>query len=227
MAVASPVMPSHHPDAVVSAREREATLPRAAYFDAAYFTLPQLFSLAHQVHEIFRLRPADMLEIGPGNGFVSNFFRAAGVPVVTADINPALQPDICAPLDEVPRHLNGRRFDLVVCCEVLEHMPWADFPANVATLRDTGERLFLTLPSYPKHFGFGGLLRLPRMAPTPVGLYLPIRQRRPLVPQHFWEIDADRDTRLANVLAVLRGVYATVRTGRFALHPYHRWFVAE
>lgn len=206
---------------------REKSVAREEYFSAGYFAHAQLLSLSQQIHDIYALQPTSILEIGPGNGFVSTYLRRAGFEVVTADINPALEPDICAPLSEIPQHLNGRRFDLVVCCEVLEHMPFEQFEPNIKTLRTLGDRLYMTLPNYRKAFGIGGLLRLPRMPHKAFSWYFTFRQKRKLTDQHFWEVDYSPECRLPEIVSILKRHYPSVVTERYALNAYHQAFVAK
>lgn len=206
--------------------ERERLLPRSAYFDSGYFVLPQLFSLSHQINGIYEMQPTSLLEIGIGNGFVSDFFRKSGLPVITADINPDLKPDIVAPIDELPERLNGRSVDVVACCEVLEHMPFELFPQSIEILRSLGDRLFLTLPNNRKSFGFGGLLRLPKIVAKPISLAIDFPLRKPLPPEHFWEVGYSRETSHEAIVRELRKHYTRVEAGRFALNRYHRFYVA-
>jgi 2-polyprenyl-3-methyl-5-hydroxy-6-metoxy-1,4-benzoquinol methylase len=206
---------------------REASLDRQSYFSDSYFTLPQLFSLSHQIEKINKLAPRDILEIGIGNGFTSSFLRRAGYDVMTADINPALEPDICAPLSELEEHLNGRRFDLVVCCEVLEHMPFNEFCTNIRILSKLGDRLFMTLPNCKKYFGFGGLVRIPKLGYKVLGVYISSRILKSVPEEHFWELGSSRDTSLDEIIRNLRDIYSKVYTGRFAMNPYHQYFIAE
>ena len=135
--------------------ERERDLDRDVYFSDSYFSMDQLCSFAHQLNFIHSMRPTSAIEIGLGNGFVSTFLRRAGIPVITADINAALEPDICAPLGEVSSHIESLR-DVVICCEVLEHMPLEELDANLDHLRSLGDRLFLTLPNSYRSWGFSG-----------------------------------------------------------------------
>jgi SAM-dependent methyltransferase len=207
-----------------SARERSLT--RDIYFSDSYFELKQLFSLAHQIEKIHKLRPSSILEVGIGNGFTSSYLRRAGYDVVTADINPALEPDICAPLDELEAHLDGRRFDLVVCCEVLEHMPFEKFPGNLSILKAVGDRLFMTLPNHRKYFGFGGLVRLPKRKAIEINFQLPIRLGKILPMEHFWEVGHDPKTDLKSIVNELQYLYENVNTGTFTTNPYHRYFIA-
>lgn len=71
---------------------------------------------------------------------------------VGVDVRPGLGVDVvadCATWDG-----NGRRFDLVVCCEVLEHFErWQDIIANAARLLRPGGRLIVTAagPSREPH----------------------------------------------------------------------------
>ncbi|TPG12971.1 class I SAM-dependent methyltransferase [Sphingomonas koreensis] len=207
-------------------REREETLPQSVYFDNAYFELTQLFSLAHQIHGIHEMCPTSILEIGIGNGFVSDFFRKSGVPVITADINPALKPDIVAPIKELPQRMAGKRVDVVVCCEVLEHISLKELPKNIEVLRSLGDRLFLTLPNNRKSFGLSGILRFPKMRPKPWSFSFDLPRKKPLPPEHFWEIGHSTASSEATVLRELRKHYGSVKAGRFTLNRYHRFYVA-
>lgn len=206
---------------------REKSLELKEYFADQYFSIPTLFSQAFQINGIHKMNPRSVLEIGPGNGLVSSFLRRSGIDVTTADINPALEPDICAPLSEIPQHLSGRRFDVVVCCEVLEHMPFEQFEANIKTMQSIGDRLYMTLPNYKKAFGIGALLRLPRIRAKPFGWYFTYRQNRKLTDQHFWEIDYSPECRLPEIVSLLKRHYPSVRTERYALNAYHQAFVAQ
>jgi SAM-dependent methyltransferase len=183
--------------------------------------------MAQQLHEIHALRPKGILEIGIGNGFTSTFLRRAGYQVTTVDINPDLEPDICAPLDEVSDRLGARSFDLVVCCEVLEHMPYDVFAPSLDHLRRMGDRLFLTLPNYRASIGFGGFLQLPKIAPRLLNMFIEIPRPKRLDGEHFWEVGSSRETSKDAIMRELRRRYDSVDTKGFALNPYHISFVGS
>lgn len=207
--------------------ERERDLDRDVYFSDSYFSMPQLCSFAHQLNFIHSMRPTSAIEIGLGNGFVSTFLRRSGVPVVTADINPALEPDICAPLDQV-RSLIDSPKDVVICCEVLEHMPLEELDANLDHLRSLGRRLFLTLPNSYRSWGFSGFSFLPKLGARLYDLNLDIPWKRPIAGgPHFWEVGYSAECSRTAIVKRLRKRYPSVRSGRFALNPYHVWFICE
>jgi SAM-dependent methyltransferase len=207
--------------------ERERSLERSVYFSDNYFSFKQLCSFVHQIYDIHELRPKSILEIGIGNGFTSTFLKRAGYEVTTNDINPVLEPDICCSLSDLPLHLPGSSFDLVVCCEVLEHMPFDDFESNLRTLRSLGKRLYLTLPNHKALMGFAWLPRLPKIPNSQAGsLYCEIPLPKPLQAMHYWEVGSAIFTSRKSIAKRLRNYYASVTSRRYALNPYHVMFYA-
>lgn len=214
-------------DAYIRGKDREKNLPRDSYFSDGYFSLPQLFSLSHQINEIHKLHPRDILEIGVGNGFTSSFLRSAGYSITTADINPELKPDICAPLDQIGNIVGRKKFDLVVCCEVLEHMPLEEFLPNLDRLRNLGSRLFLTLPNYKIIVGFSGALRIPKIGVKIFDLTLDIPRRRKLEKEHFWEVGSHRETTMRAIESELKMRYRKLQIKKLPLNPCHIAFICE
>jgi hypothetical protein len=207
---------------------REKSLRREEYYSSEYFDVPQLCSFAQQINFINSLRPASILEVGIGNGFVSTFLKMAGYDVVTADINLALNPDVCSDLSSLRSKIDRKIFDLVVCCEVLEHMPLSDFSANVDHLASLGNRVFITLPTCRRTFGFGGLLRLPKTKPRLVDFSFSLPSNQPFSDgPHFWEVGSEKDSENSSLISVLKEKFQRVRSGRFALNPYHIFYICE
>lgn len=205
-------------------RQREENLSRDVYFSDGYFAPSQLWSFCEQIRHIRQFSPASFLEIGPGNGFVSTFFRTMGITVRTADVNPALKPDIVAPVQDLWRHVSPNEFPLIVCCEVLEHIPFDEFPDLIRQISSLAPDLFLTLPVYGRRIGFGGLVRLPKVnAWFGSWLRLPIRERG-LEPMHFWELDYRPETSRQAVRQLLQRHYSQVSTGFFTANPTHYYF---
>ena len=203
--------------------QREAALPRDFYVSDANFTAEHLHSMGFQVQQLWHLRPRRVLEIGIGNGFVSTFLRQAGIEVVTADINPALKPDICAPLSDLPSRLRGERFDVVSCCEVLEHMPFDQFDGNLHTLASLATNAFVSLPGHSVWAGLSGRLGVHnRFINVHLGLRIPNRRR--LTDGHFWEIDSRWATRRGALVQGMRRHFARVEHGVFPMHRYHYYF---
>lgn len=203
--------------------EREARLAPDHYFSDDYFQTESLHSMVFQVQQLRSFGVRRILEVGVGNGFVSTFLKRAGFEVTTADLNPQLQPDVCKPLHELPQALAGRRFDLVSCCEVLEHMPLEQLPGNLDTLRALAPSAFISLPGHFPWLGLSGRLGLHnRFIDVALGLRIPVRRRTS--EGHFWELGSQWRTRRAALVGLMRERWASVDSGVFPLHRYHYWF---
>ncbi len=203
---------------------REASLARDFYTAAHNFTPEHLHSLSFQVQQIRAFEPARVLVVGSGNGFVSTYLRQHGIEVLTADINPALGADIVAPLAELPQQLAGvPPFDLVSCCEVLEHMPLAQLDDNLRTLASLARHAFISLPGHWPWLGFSGRFGLHnRFVNVHLGLRIPNRRR--LTDGHYWEIHSEWATRRSALIAHMRRHFDVVEAGVFPMNRYHYFF---
>src|SRR3990172_10085425 len=78
----------------------------------------RFYSYRHQIQEIFWLNPKKILEIGIGNGFVSNYLRQRNFAVSTLDIDVGLKPQTVGSILNIP--FSDNSFEVIACCEVLE-----------------------------------------------------------------------------------------------------------
>ena len=86
-----------------------------------------------------------VLEIGPSYGLVTFYLRKFGVDIKTLDFKPEYQPDFLASVLKMP--LPDNSFDLILVCEVLEHLPFENFPGVLKEIhRVTKKTVFLSLP---------------------------------------------------------------------------------
>lgn len=155
----------------------------------------------HVLHDLVAHEQGEVLEVGTGDGIVRRNVAPFVRRYVVMDINAQLQPDVVADLLDPPAALAGA-FDAVVCTEVLEHLPFAQLPAALATLHGflrPGGRLYLTLPHRKGH----ALWVTPRqrLVPLrfPIGLTSLseawnrfVRRRIWIDPHHCWEIGDGR-----------------------------------
>ncbi len=65
---------------------------KEAYFSREYDTKARFCSYWHQIDEVLKLNPDRILEIGLGNGFVSEYLRSRDVHLVTIDSDSRLRP---------------------------------------------------------------------------------------------------------------------------------------
>ena len=142
----------------------------------------------HQVKEITKCNPENILEIGIGYyGFTARELKHTGYHVTTMDIDPAINPDVVGDI----RNLSfpNKSFDVVAAFETLEHIPYEDF---VPALRELGrvskKHIIISLPDNMFRCQFK--IRLPRFDLEKL-IPVPWLNRRGLAEgsSHYWEVN--------------------------------------
>lgn len=108
----------------------------------AYYTEKRIVHQWFQVHLLSSLTARRVLEVGPYLGLVTAMLASASYEVTTFDVadkppplgaRAHIQGDLVA-LD--PARIRG--FDAILCCETLEHLPWAEVGGALAALAASG-----------------------------------------------------------------------------------------
>lgn len=165
----------------------------------------------------------EVLYVGVGSGFVPAYLRAQGVSVTTVDVNPALNPDILSDINCLSKQVTSR-FEAVMACEVLEHLPLAKLQSSIQQLSlVTLEKLLVTLPVYQRFpFKLCGTLKLCGRE-IPFGVWLPWRKQQ-LPRGHLWEVNSLPACSVESIVGILSQHFATCNSYRMRLNPYHQIF---
>jgi len=207
--------------------EREKGLEFQDYLTKDYFSYNQLCSFIEQIYHIKSLEPTKMIEIGLGNGFVSTFLKRVGIEITTIDINSNLNPDLVLSVEKVGNYFkNKEHFDLISCCEVLEHIPFDHFENIIRDFSEISDQLFLTLPLYNRLYGFGGFLQFPKFSKW-VGFWIKIYKTKKLTSQHFWELNYSKETKLKNIIAIIKKYYPKTKSDLVKGKPEHCYFICR
>jgi Methyltransferase domain len=187
---------------------------------ASYILKGRWVSFWHQVQEVRATGAATCVEIGVGPGIVRQALAGAGVAVTCVDIDPGLGVDRVGDVRSLP--CSDGEFDVVLCSQVLEHLPWADVPQAVAELRRTCRtHAIVSLPQSGPSVGIGiDLWRVRRSVATRVPL--PFRHR--FDGQHYWQVGA-RGTQRPQVRATLSQGFEIEREYTVPEFSYHRFYV--
>jgi SAM-dependent methyltransferase len=192
------------------------------YSFADYVTQARFISFWHQVHEVVALRPRRVLEIGPGPGIVTRILRDQGIEVVTCDFVDDTDADVRASVTALP--FGDGTFDVVLCCQVLEHIPFEESLRGLAEMRRVcTSGCVISLPQAGRYWAY--TLHVPFVGPFQFGLRPRIR-RAPHVfdGQHHWEIDKKGYPERWVRERYGSGFRAT-RSFRVHENHYHRFFV--
>jgi len=139
----------------------------------------------HQIDEVLRLKPDSVLEIGIGDKTVVNFLKSQGVNITTLDINKDLKPDVIGSVLTMP--FRDSSFDVVLCAEVLEHLPFEKFEEGLKELKRVSRKnLVLSLPHFGHSLKFSFKIPLIKEKRIACRLAFPIKHE--FNGEHYWEI---------------------------------------
>ncbi len=142
----------------------------------------------YQISETLEVSPDNVLVIGKGSGIIEDNIRQLSnekTNVLTLDINYAVNSDIAGEVTGLP--FTNDAFDVVVCCQVLEHLPFERFPAALSELhRVAKKRVVLSCPHGGEHIkiAFG----LPFSKEKKLVMKNPITRKHYKGKNHYWEI---------------------------------------
>ncbi len=159
------------------------------YFKLAYLNEGRFVDYYHTLRCALKEKADTFLEIGPGNGVVTWLLRKMGRKVITMDLCPEVEADIHGSVTQMP--FDENEFDTVICCEVLEHLPWKDVQIALQEIHRVAKKnVVLSLPHALKCWYIIG--NLPLFGKT-WGSWTPPQKKRNYKnhPDHYWEIGCD------------------------------------
>ncbi len=197
------------------------------YFNKNYDSKERFCSYWHQIDEILSLYPAEILEIGTGNGFVRNYLKRKNIQTTALDTDFRLQPDVAGSVLRIP--FKKQTFDLLSCCQVLEHLPYASFAAALEEIyRVSRKYALLSLPDITTVYRID--IELPGLSKA-IKKLMPHPFPRPPVHrfdgEHYWEI-GKKDYPVKRIQKDIRSSgFRIIRTYRVFEFYYHRFFVMK
>ncbi len=111
-------------------------------------------SITEQLRQICYSGYTTILEIGVGKGFLKHCFKLfPQISLKTIDINKDLHPDYIGTVTNMP--FEDNQFEVVLCAQVLEHLPFTDFLTALSEIRRVARhKVIISLPDRRRHFGF-------------------------------------------------------------------------
>lgn len=202
-------------------------VPGRSHYALKYFRGGRIFSYAHQIDTVLSFEPKRVLEVGAGAGVVAAALRAMGIEVTTVDVQPELEPDIVGSVTELP--IDDKAFDVALCCQVLEHLPFDQFvPALRELRRIANQGATISLPDVTRR-GFVAA-KLPKIRPFRVDWTFPQLWPKAMPPSrfegsgHYWEIGF-RGYPSARVRDAIAGAGWTVASNwRVPELPWHHFY---
>ena len=203
----------------------EKQVERAHYDFKSYMSKARWASFWHQLDEVQKMAPQNVLEIGPGPGLFKAIAAQFGIIVETLDIDPELHPDHVGSILDMP--FPDGSYETVCAFQMLEHLPYEhSIRAFEEMLRVSRRHVVISLPDARRVWRY--LVHIPAIGTIERFV------RRPELGapahrfdgEHYWEINK-QGFALKTVVEDLSAHAALLRTYRVRENPYHRFFVFE
>jgi hypothetical protein len=176
----------------------------------------------YQIKEILNLQPDNILEVGIGSKLVSDYFRSKKINVITVDINKDLNPDVIGSVTDIPLK---EEFDVVLCAEVLEHLPFEDFEKGLKELgRLSKKYVVLSLP----HFGpmIKLSIKIPFIREIKIAIKINFPVRHKFDGEHYWEI-GKKGYSSSKIRQILKKYFRIKKEFIPYECHYHRFYILE
>jgi ubiquinone/menaquinone biosynthesis C-methylase UbiE len=184
---------------------------------------PRWIAYFYQIESVLKLGKRSILEVGPGNGTVSNYLTMSGMNVTTADIDPEHKPSVVASILDLP--FPDDQFDVAMACEVLEHIPFEEVPVALKELgRVSKEYVLISVPDVRRTL-LHLVLKLPFLSEMAFRIRMMTRKIHVFNVGHYWEI-GKRGYAPSRVRSVIESCGLTV-VDEFAPHdaPFFHFFL--
>ncbi len=152
-----------------------------------YVDKKRFISCYYQLRYIYGINPKNILEIGVGGGLLKKFLRDT-FSYKTLDIRETLKPDVVGNVVQLPAKNNA--FDLVVCFQTLEHLPFSEFePALKEIARVTRKDVLISLPYSSTSLYLEAKLPFLKDRILRWGVRIPhFFRKHSFDGQHYWEV---------------------------------------
>ena len=162
-------------------------VPPNHYFNIEYDTKSRWISYWYQINEVINLKSKSVLEIGVGNKSVSDYLTKIGFRVKTCDLDKSLKPDVVANILNLPFKIDS--FDVVLCAEVLEHLPFKNFSRALSNIHKVSKKYaIITLPNFSITNLYFGIKVIPYVPKKEFLIRVRYPVKHKFLGEHYWEI---------------------------------------
>ncbi len=186
------------------------------YLDKSYDSKKRFNSYWHQINEVIKLNPLNVLEIGIGNGFVSKYLKDIGTNITTLDVDEKLNPDLVGSVLKMP--FANNHFETVLCCEVLEHLEYKHFQTALLEIyRVSSSNAIISVPCLYSSLGI--------FFQNKHKLFTFKNPFRKISSQHYWEIGYKNYNFKKIIKDIEKAGFKIKNTYKVFENPYHVFFI--
>jgi len=203
----------------------EKQVSKHHYHFHGYMTKQRWTSVWHQLDELVRLNPKNVLEIGPGTGLFKGSAKLFGFNVETLDLDPELNPDYVGSATDLP--FESASYDVVCAFQMLEHLPFdLAMQSFREMIRVASKFVIVSLPNamparlisfhIPKIGRVNYLISKPFFEP----------KEHFFDGEHYWEINK-KGYELNKLIEIFEREAKLIKNYRVLENPYHHFFIFQ
>ncbi len=198
----------------------------------AYMSDERWSSYFRQIDEVREIEKAEkkdlnVLVIGVGDGLIPQLIKFfCHCRVITFDYDRELQPDIVGDIFDLSKYVT-KCFDVILCCQVLEHIPYIEFQKaleEIWTCLEDGGKCIISLPD--SGYDLGGGIETSIWGAFKIFRFCKYWKKDYIYNgEHYWEINAARVYSLKKVIKVIKRSFVIEKNYLVPNNRYHRFFV--
>ena len=180
----------------------------------------------HQVNEALVEGVNSVLVIGQGDNIVPFILKSQGLAVDTFDIVKDMNPTYVGSVLDIGEIVK-RKYDCILCCEVLEHLPLDKLEKIVSQFNDIAtQKIIISLPI----FGLAGYIKI--WAPKYINFTFVIRVpyyklgHKVMCKEHYWELNS-KYVKRKDVDEIFERNFKVLNAYRVKDTPYHMFYILE
>ena len=200
------------------------------YRSKKYDNLERFISYYHQIDEARKISADSILEIGIGGSVVSDYLKNIGKHITTCDFDKNTGAAIISDVRNIG--VNDNSFDLVMACQILEHIPFEDFEKALTEIKRVSKKyVIISLPYRLTYFEM--IFKFPFIRTLFKRDFFDFTIKKAIKfsgfeksGQHYWEID-QKQYKLKDVRNKINKYFKILNEFSPILNKYHYFFILE
>lgn len=187
-----------------------------------YNSKSRWLSYWYQISETLGKNPKSILLIGKGSGIVENSISiiAPHIKIIVLDIYPELRPDVVGDIKHLP--FKETAFDCIICCQVLEHIPFEFISGVLGEFRRiVKDYAVISVPHKRKHIKID--IDFPIVGHKILIVKNPFTKKNIRSKHHHWEIN--RGESFGDVKKKFEQFFTIEKTFLNEMNCAHRFFI--
>jgi ubiquinone/menaquinone biosynthesis C-methylase UbiE len=189
------------------------------------FSELRIESITEQIRQLAFSGYKNILEIGVGRGLLKHFLSFFDtLSITTIDLDERLSPDVVGSVLEMP--FDDGQFEIVVCSQVLEHIPFDDVPKALSEIkRVCSYKAIISVPDLRKRMSLKVYLPKLHWIEGEFNYQFSKVPCSKLIEEHLWEIGCVDVSERKLIRSIKASGFNIEKHYRLEKNAWHHFFV--